>query len=263
MRIGSARRLIAACVALCFVNSAVTIASEVFEDTIERTVPLNPDGTVILQNIDGTVQLYGSDVNEVKIVAIKHALSLTRLNAIQIQVNQQPGGVEIKTSIPPAPRSILGDRSGTVDYVVRIPQHARIVSAEVPSGELYIDAMRGPALKAAVGTGRLTTHNCFCDQTLRVQSGVLALYFEWPEDRVISIDGVIEDGNVQALVPSDTSFELHARAENGKIASDFTEPERRSREGVSSIDEIIGAAPHSKLTLQAKDGNIRVSQLVW
>jgi hypothetical protein len=242
---------------------SLSFAGDVFEDTIERTVPLRADGTFSLRSIDGSVEIYGAESNEVKIVAIRKAFSLERLNAIQIQISGQGDTVNIDTSALPAPRWGLSDRSGTIDYVINLPQTARISSVEVPNGELVIRGMRGGAISAAVGNGRLTSHDCYCDQSLRVQRGGLDLFFDWNDQRPIAVDATIVNGNIWAVVPGDSSFKLHAFSRTGRVASDFTEIQDRKRGGVSEINEVIGPAPISRLILRATHGNIRILETPW
>jgi hypothetical protein len=237
-------------------------AGEVFEDTIEKTIPLDAGGAFSLHSIDGSVEIYGAEKNEVKVVAVRKAFSLVRLNQIQIQINGSNNVVSINTVAPPQSHWGWKDRSGTVDYTITLPQGARI-SVEVPNGDLVIHGMRGGALHASLGNGRLTAHNCYCDQNLRVERGGLDLFFDWNDLRPITVDGTIVNGNIRAVVPDDSSFHLHAVSEHGRVASDFTEIPERKRGGVSQIDEVIGAAPLSKLTLHAWEGNIRISETIW
>src|SRR6266480_7914818 len=108
-----------------FFANGVT-AGEVLEDVVERRFPLDPSGTFSLRAIDGTVEIYGTDSAEVKIVATKKAFSLERLNAIVIRVDARQDSVNIETTSPPAPRHHFSDRSGTVEYTINVPQTARI-----------------------------------------------------------------------------------------------------------------------------------------
>src|SRR5947209_18719813 len=138
-------------IAFAFISSFVASsvpAGEVLEDVVERRFPLDPSGTFSLRAIDGTVEIYGSDSREVKIVATKKPFSLERLNAIVIRVDARPDAVNIETTPPPPPRHHFSDRSGTVEYTINIPQTARIARVEMPNGELVIDGMRGPAIAA-------------------------------------------------------------------------------------------------------------------
>jgi hypothetical protein len=238
-------------------------AGEVLEDVVERRFPLDPSGTFSLRAIDGTVEIFGTDSPEVKIVAIKKAFSPERLNAIAIRVNARPDAVEIETTPPLAPRHHFSDRSGTVEYTINIPQTARIGWVELPNGELVIDGMRGASIAANLGSGQLVTHNCFCDQTIRVNQGGLNVFFDWMEERPISIEAEIEDGNMSALLPTDAAFHMHAVTKQGRVSSDFSPMETRRRGDASEINEVIGDAPATKLSFRASEGNIHISEVIW
>jgi hypothetical protein len=238
-------------------------AGEVLEDVVERRFPLDPSGTFSLRAIDGTVEIFGTDSQEVKIVAVKKAFSPERLNAIAIRVDARQDVVNIETTPPPAPRHHFLDRSGTVEYTINIPQTARIAQVELPNGELVIDGMRGASIAANLGSGQLVTHNCFCDQTIHVNQGGLSVLFDWLEENPITIEGVIEDGNALARMPTDATFHLHAVAKEGHVSSDFSPMETRQRGDDSEINEVIGDGPATKLTFRAGEGNIHVSEVIW
>src|SRR2546430_4218107 len=105
-------------------------AGEVLEDVVERRFPLDPSGTFSLRAIDGTVEIFGTNSREVKIVAIKKAFSPERLNAIAIRVDARQNAVTIETTPPPAPRHHFSDRSGPLEYTITIPQTARMVRTD-------------------------------------------------------------------------------------------------------------------------------------
>jgi hypothetical protein len=247
---------------LLFLVSPV-FSSEVLEDTIERTIPLAANGAFSLRAIDGSVEIYGAEKNEVKVVATRKAFSPERLNKILIQISGQGNAVNINTVAPPQPRGGFKDRSGTVDYTINLPQRARISSVEVPNGDLVIHGMRGAGVIASLGNGRMTMHDCYCDQTLRVQRGTLDLFFDWNDLRAITVNGNVVNGNIRTVIPNDSSFQLHAASATGRVASDFTEIQERRRGGVSQIDDVIGAVPLSKLLLRTTHGNIKISKAVW
>jgi hypothetical protein len=247
-----------------FVGALVTgsmSAGEVLEDVVEKTFPLDPSGTFSLRAIDGIVEIFGSDSHEVTISAMKKAFSPERLNAIAIRVDARPDAINIETTSPPEPGHHFMDRSGTVEYSINLPQTARIARVELPNGELVINGMRGGPITANLGTGQLVTQNCFCDQTIHVKQGTLNVFFDWSEKRPISIDAAIADGNVQARIPADASFQVRAVAKQGNVWSDFTR--NRKQGDVSEINEIIGDAPATKLNFRADEGNIHISEMIW
>src|SRR5438094_3300513 len=238
-------------------------AGEVLEDVVERRFPLDPARTFSLRAIDGTVEIFGSDSREVKIVATKQWISLVRLNDIVIRVDARPDAVNIETTPPPTPRHRFSDRSGTVEYTINIPQTARIARVEMPNGELVIDGMRGASIAASLGRGQLAIHNCFCDQTIHVIQGGLNVFFDWMEERPIAIEAVIEDGNILAHIPTDANFQLRALAKQGHVSSDFSPMESHKRGDASEINEVIGDAPATTLSLRANEGNIHISAVIW
>src|SRR6478672_2883713 len=261
-----ALRKIALTTTVLFLGSLIASslrAGEVLEDVVERRFPLDPSGTFSLRAIDGTVEIFGTDSPEVKIVAVKKAFSPERLNAIAIRVDARPDVVNIETTPPPAPRHHFLDRSGTVEYTINIPQTARIARVELPNGNLVIDSMRGASIAANLGSGQLVTHNCFCDQTIHVNQGGLNVFFDWMEERPISIEAQIEDGNLSACLPTDASFNIHAVTKDGHVSSDFSPMGTRQSGDDSEINEVIGEAPSTKLTFRAGDGNIHVSEVIW
>src|SRR3989440_7087233 len=257
---------IALSIAIAFVSSLVAKslpAGEVLEDVVERRFPLDPSGTFSLRGIDGTVEIFGTDSREVKIVAVKKAFSSERLNAIAIRVDARQDSVNIETTPPPAPRHHFSDRSGTVEYTINVPQTARIARVELPHGELVIDGMRGASIAANLGRGQLVIHNCFCDQTIHVNHGGLNVFFDWLEEHPISIEAKIEDGNLSARLPTDAAFHMHAVTKQGHVSSDFSPMETRKRGDASEINEVIGDAPATKLSFRASEGNIHISEEIW
>src|SRR6478609_3322429 len=261
-----ALRKIALTTTVLFLGSLIASslrAGEVLEDVVEKRFPLAPSGTFSLRAIDGTVEIFGTDSLEVKIVAVKKAFSPERLNAIAIRVDARPNVVNIETTPPPVPCHHFSDRSGTVEYTINIPQTARIARVELPNVELVIDRMRRASITANLGSGQLVTHNCFCDQTIHVNQGALNVFFDWMEERPISIEAKIEDGNLSARLPTDAAFHMHAVAKQGHVSSDFSPMGTRQRGDDSEINEVIGDAPATKLTFRAGDGNIHISEVIW
>ncbi len=251
-----------AIIALYLILVSPVLAGEVLEDTIEKTLPLSATGTFSLKAIDGSVEIYGAETEQVQIVATRKAFSPERVNAIKIAVAGDGNSVNIDTVAPPKPRWGLRDRSGTVDYIINLPQRARITSLKVPNGELVIHGMRGAGIDASLGNGRLISHNCFCDQALKLGGGRLDLFFDWDEPRPIEIEAAVVNGNAHAIIPSDASFRLHASSARGHVASDFTQMENRKRGGMSEVNETIGPAPFSRLTIRAQEGNIQISEVL-
>ena len=261
-----ALRKIALTTTVLFLGSLIASslrAGEVLEDVVEKRFPLDPSGTFSLRAIDGTVEIFGTDSQEVKIVAVKKAFSPERLNAIAIRVDARQDVVNIETTPPPAPRHHFFDRSGTVEYTINIPQTARIARVELPNGELVIDGMRGASIAANLGSGQLVTHNCFCDQTIHVNQGGLNVFFDWMEERPISIEAEIEDGNLRRASQRTQLFKCMPLRSRGTSRAILVRWKVAKQGDDSEINEVIGDAPATKLNFRAGEGNIHISEVIW
>ena len=230
------------------------------EQIVEQTYALDPTADIRISNQDGSIRIYGWSHAEMKLQAVKKAYTAERLNGIAINVTAQPNSVSIETKYPPKNAWGFSDRSGTVDYVLVVPQTAQISQLELENGEILVEGMRGAKVKAQLGSGRLFAHNSFGNLDLAVTTGNLALVYEWWEHAKFSVKGSIADGNGFAFIPSEASFHLVAETPNGKIDNDFTEKEQRSGEPPTKIDMLVGGGGEAGIEIRATDGNIKIAE---
>ena len=128
---------------------------------------------------------------------------------------------------------------------------------------MIVDGLRGEVVSASLENGRATLRNCFCDQTIRIGTGGLDLIFDWPEYHQFAVDAEIRAGNMRVLLPSETSFRVHAVADKGRVSNDFTDMQNRKHGGVSDLQESFGSPPEWSLELRAVEGNIRIAEVIW
>src|SRR6266446_6652024 len=91
---------------------------QAFEETVEQTYQVDPTVTLAISNADGSVRVYGADITEISVKAVKKALSAERLRKIDIKISAQHAAVSIETHYPPKKPWGFGDRSGTIDYIL-------------------------------------------------------------------------------------------------------------------------------------------------
>ena len=233
-------------------------STQPLEEIFEHTYPFNPGAPISLTSIDGSVQIYGSAKPEIHLQVIKKAYTAARLQSISVNVSAQPNSISIETIFPPKKNWSFSDRSGTVDYIIVVPQTARIARLELKNGEISVAGMQGGDVHANLGNGRLFLRNCFCDVQAREVTGALILMYDWWNPRKFSADTQIADGNLFAVIPGDASFHLIAEAANGKIGNDFAEKEQRTGTAVTKVDSLVGASPQATINLRAIDGNIKI-----
>jgi hypothetical protein len=229
------------------------------EETLNETYPLNSEAAVTVANQDGSIRIYGGG-DELKVHATKKAYSTARLEQIKINITTAPESASVTTDYPPKPKWGLSDRSGTVDYVIVVPETARVVRAELASGELAVEGLHGERVEARLGNGLMFARNCFTRLQLNLGTGNLNLSFDWWEREKFSVEGMVEHGHIWSFFPGDAAFHLDAESPTGKIANDFMEKENRRAEPMKKIDMVVGDSGDVRVKIRAEHGNIRVAE---
>ena len=178
----------------------------VLEEVVEKVYPIEPDANVSIQNRDGAVSVYGSNNNEMRVRCVKRAYSHERLNQIAMDVSMKTGGASVTTKFPPQPRWAFSDRSGTVDYIIVVPATARISALDFNAGEVSLEAMRGPEVRARVNDGRIFSRNCFTNLDLTMKRGTLTVTYDWWEQQKFSAQVNVGLGNAWVFLPTKPPF---------------------------------------------------------
>jgi hypothetical protein len=217
---------------------------------------------VTIQNGDGSVLLYGSSVNEMRVHAVKKAYSPARLAQIAIDVSATPESVSIMTKFPPKPKWGLGDRSGTVDYTIVVPASATVSQLELNTGEILLDGMRGSATHARLDMGRIFARNCFPrNLDLAIRRGNLMLSYYWWEAEQLATHVNISQGNAWAYFPIDAAFHMFVEAEHGKLVNDFNNAAAGPvTEDRMKVDRVVNGGDQAVIQIRVGKGNINIAK---
>ena len=247
--------------ALVFV-ATIGSAAPALEELTDHTYAVPAATTLSVRNTDGTIYIYGSEKNEIRIVARKKAYTRERLEKIAVNVKIDGGSATIDTVFPPKVEGLsFADRSGTVDYVLVVPQSCAIAQAELARGEIILEGLRGPAARARLTNGRLIARNCFAETTnVAVKEGMLDIYYDWWEPLKFALTGEIGRGHIRSSFPDYASLGLDAASGDGKIENHFAAPERTGG-GARSVQMAIGNGVSAEIKLRADNGNITVNRL--
>jgi hypothetical protein len=244
------------------VNGCNAAPNHVFEETFEQAYTIGPTANVTIRNGDGAVLLYGSNVDQMQVHAVKRAYSQRRLAEIGIDVRVEADSVSITTRFPPKPAWGLSDRSGTVDYTIVVPAAASVSELELNAGEILLDGMRGSATHARLNMGRIFARNCFSrNLDLAITRGNLMLSYDWWEEETLSARVNVSQGNAWAFLPVDAAFHLLAETNYGKIVNDFN---NAALEAVMAkrmkIDRVVNGGDQSMIQIRVTKGNISVEK---
>jgi DUF4097 and DUF4098 domain-containing protein YvlB len=229
------------------------------EQKLEEIHPLATGGSLSIKNTDGSIHIYGADAAELRLKAIKRAYSTERLNGIGVQVTARDGSAALETIFPPKPEWWrLGDRSGTVDYFLLVPQELSALNLELVNGEVTITGLRSGKVKANLENGRMSARNCFTDLDYQVTNGAADFYYNWWEQKMFFVRAATANGGIGALVPLNASFRIEAKAPNGHIKTNLVRPELDAWSQLRNLKAVIGSDPGATFHLESRSGNIRI-----
>ena len=247
------------CAALLLFAAAPLNGSKTLEEITEETYDLSATGTLTIRNQDGRIYLYGSDGNELRVKVIRKAFSQERLDELKVNVAINGDDAVIETAFPPKPQGwSTSDRSGTVEYLINVPQHCTITKAELANGEIMIDGMRGPSVEAQVGNGRIHARNCFTSARFTLERGGMEVFYGWWERRAFSLSAEIAIGNVRVLIPTDANARIDAATVNGNLQSKFAKPGENLGKALQTT--IGDDSTNGELLLRAANGNVRIDK---
>ena len=248
---------IAASMALFFSRNLFAI--EPLEDIVEQKYDVDANATLSVANTDGSIRIYGAETPQISILAIKKAYTPERLEKIVVDIKATRNSVAITTSFP-SRKNALSDRSGTVDYIIVVPQTTRITQLELVNGELLVEGLRGGSATAHLVNGWLCGHNCFGDLNFKLETGRIDLAYDWWESDKFSVKASSTRGNVRAILPSDAALSLNATALEGRIANGFDPKKSSGGDVIHSVATVIGTDAEAAISLEAGRGNIRIDK---
>ena len=248
---------------LCVLLAGTAFAVKPLEETIDQKFDVAPDVTLSVQNIDGSIWVYVAEQPVITVQAIKKAYTAERLKGIIVDTKATPKSVAITTKIPPR-KNAVSDRSGTVDYIIVVPQTTKITQLELTNGEVFVEGLRnGGSAKARLVNGWMMGHNCFGDIDLAVENGRLDIAYDWWENHEFAIKALTTRGHLHAIFPSDVSMNLSAVARDGRVANGFGEKKTEPKDVVHSVAEVIGPDARAVVSLEARRGNIRIDKMIY
>src|SRR2546430_1815882 len=113
-------------------GALAAFAAEEVREEFHQTYPLNTQGRVQLENVNGNVHIATWDREEIKVDAFKHAKKKEHLDDVKIDVDAKADRIRIKTRIPDSNRH--KNNSASVDYTLTVPKQSRLDQISTVNG---------------------------------------------------------------------------------------------------------------------------------
>ncbi|MDG1732729.1 MAG: hypothetical protein P8H39_07100 [Thalassotalea sp.] len=208
-------KLTLALLAACAFNASAKV-----ENTIEKSFDLSAQGQLVLENINGDVNIESWSQNTVKVTADIQAKTQEDLDRIEIKMKQSGDRISVETDYS---RNDSGwsnnGSSGTVDYTVMVPANIDLRDIELVNGSLNIVNVSGE-LNADVVNGSVEASGMSSDVEVDSVNGAVELSFaDSAKNLDISVDTV--NGSIRLYLPEDFGAQVEVSTGNGSIKTDY------------------------------------------
>jgi DUF4097 and DUF4098 domain-containing protein YvlB len=217
------------------------LGSEVREE-FHQTYELKGDGEVSLENVSGSVRIRAWDRDEVKVDAVKRARRQNHLDEVDIDVQSEPGKLQIKTKY-------LGSGSknstASVDYTLTVPRDSKVRKVNLVNGPVEIDGVRGEVIVNSVN-GPISVTGVLGKTVLSTVNGPVKAAFKDLRNPT-SLASV--NGTVTVALAAELNANVSATTLHGGISCDFPITVERSLPLGQKLEGELGAGgPHIKLS---------------
>ncbi len=198
-------------------------------ERFEQTYPLNANGRVRVDNVNGSITIDTWDRNEVKLEAVKTADDKDRLAEVEIKIDARKDYLSVETDYNEYKREAGGGWRSygklTVDYRLTVPKNAVLDDIQTVNGSISITNSNN-VTKASTVNGDLLATNLRGTADLETVNGIIEANFDQLQSSSrINLNTV--NGRVNLTIPSDANATLKADSLNGAITNDFGLPVRK------------------------------------
>jgi DUF4097 and DUF4098 domain-containing protein YvlB len=239
-------------------------ADDALRETFDRTVNLQPGGTVELENTNGRIRINAWDRPQVRIHAVKKISngsereSAEMMRQLRVDVRQQGSTLRIETITPRQNEMgfldfLFGNHvNSSVEYDLTVPRSINLradntngsITANDLTGEIEVETTNGriEIVRCSGTVDASTTNGAISVELLQVRAGK-PMRFE------------TTNGRINLTVPSTLAADIDASTTNGRIESEI--PITTTRFSKRSLRGTLNGGG-TDITLRTTNGGIQI-----
>lgn len=181
------------------------------KEDFQQSHAMKPGGRLSLENMNGSVEIYGWDENKVEITGTKYARSEQALQALKIDIVASGDSVRIRTVPPSGHRGGMGAR-----YVIHVPRKIEIDRVASSNGRVHLEGVDA--------TARLRTSNGAV-RILRVKGAVEVDTSNGSVELTEHTGPAVLHTSNGAIRADGVRGQFEATTSNGSITANISDPE--------------------------------------
>jgi Toastrack DUF4097 len=244
---------IAAGCTLMSASLSLAVHAEVTEE-ITQSFAVSSGSKLSLNNLNGSVSLVSGNDGEIRVFAIKKAVSNEDLERITVKMSENGNEVVIDTKYDK--NSGNYSNSGSVKYTVTLPDDVSLSKVELVNGSLKLDNIKGD-ISVDLVNGSVKGSGLTGNTEVSSVNGSIKLDYQTLENSVDKINLETVNGSIKLYLPENSGADVEAETMHGSLTSDFG---FKVDKQVFSGKEMTGSIGngHTKIDLQSVNGSIKV-----
>lgn len=243
-------------VAAAVLGAARTLVAEELREEFHQTYPLEAQGRVELENVNGNVRIVTWDRQEIQVDAVKHARKQADLDAAKIDVEPRADRIRIRTKYPEGRNRKNHKTDASVDYTLTVPRQSRLNKVSTVNGNVQIENVCGDVAASSVN-GAVTADGLSGKVELSTVNGSVKADFA-ALNKAVSLQSV--NGAVRLSLPPEANADLSAHTLNGGIQSDFSLAIKKHFPVGQNLDARLGQGG-TEIALSTVNGGIHIGRL--
>jgi hypothetical protein len=241
---------------LALVASATVAASAKVTEKFAQTYPLAANGTIRLENINGTVEIIAWDKAEVSLEAEKSARDEDALKRMNIKITATADKLAIKTEHERTWK-FWDNANAQVYYKLMVPAGVSLDKISVVNANIHVSGIKG-SVELKTVNGSIDARDLSGPGEFDTVNGSIVVAYSSlpaPADK-ISLDTV--NGSCTLKLPANAGFVLDADTVNGRVSCDF--PITLAKSGKHDLRGTVGSGG-PMIELDSVNGSLTVAKV--
>jgi hypothetical protein len=221
-------------------------------EKFSQTYPFAADGSIRLENVNGSVEISIWEKPEAQLEAEKIAPDEDALKRIRLHIDATPNRLSVKTEYEKS-WGFWGNTRGEVRYKLSVPPGVTLEGISVVNADISVHGVTGPVDLQSVN-GHITGHDLAAAAKISTVNGGIDVQFnKLPAGGKITLSTT--NGSCRIAVPPTASFVLSAETTNGETRCAF--PITLEKSTRHSLHGQVGAGG-SDIVLRSVNGSFTV-----
>lgn len=182
------------------------------DQAYDKTVPLAAGGALILENVNGSVEVSAWDRPEVRIHAVKSARRTADLDLVTIEVKAVSGKVEVYTRYPSDQGVDV-----SVEYKIQVPRRVMLENITTVNGNVRVTDVDGGGQLRTVN-GDVDVYDCAGGFNARTTNGGIHEELRSLDAKSLALETM--NGSILMALPPNAGAEIDAQSLNGVIRTE-------------------------------------------